>query len=73
MTYNRQFIPINIGVLTVSDTRTMDNDSSGDLLEKRIKRSGHFLGARSIVPDEKKQISSKPKALKSQRENSVSR
>ncbi len=56
MTYNRQFIPINIGVLTVSDTRTMDNDSSGDLLEKRIKRSGHFLVARSIVPDEKKQI-----------------
>ena len=54
MSYNRQFIPINIGVLTVSDTRTMDNDSSGDLLEKRIKRSGHFLVSRSIVPDEKK-------------------
>ena len=56
MSYNRQFIPVNIGVLTVSDTRTMGNDSSGDLLEKRIKRSGHFLVARSIVPDEKKQI-----------------
>ena len=52
----REFIPINIAVLTVSDTRTIDDDKSGDVLEKRIIGSGHFLVSRCILPDEKKQI-----------------
>ena len=52
----REFVPINIAVLTVSDTRTIDNDKSGDLLEQRIIGSGHFLVSRFILPDEKKQI-----------------
>ena len=52
----RRFIPINIAVLTVSDTRTLDDDKSGDLLEKRIKKSGHVLTSRLIIPDEKDQI-----------------
>ena len=53
---SREFISINIAILTVSDTRTIDDDKSGDLLEQRITGSGHFLASRSIVPDEKNQI-----------------
>ena len=56
MTNSRQFVPINIAVLTVSDTRTLENDKSGDTLEQRIRSSGHFVANRSIVPDEKEQI-----------------
>ena len=56
MVDTRRFIPINIAVLTVSDTRTLDDDKSGDLLEKRIKKSGHVLTSRLIIPDEKDQI-----------------
>jgi len=40
---NRKFIPVNIAVLTVSDTRTHENDRSGDVLAKYINDSGHFL------------------------------
>tara|TARA_X000001036_G_C20600938_1_gene774905 strand:- start:130 stop:663 length:534 start_codon:yes stop_codon:yes gene_type:complete len=57
MTDTRQFIPINIAVLTVSDSRTLESDKSGDCLEKRIKNSGHILVSRAIVRDEKDQIS----------------
>ena len=56
MTSNRQFVPINIAILTVSDTRTLNDDKSGDLLEQRIKTSGHFLISRKIVSDDQKQI-----------------
>tara|TARA_A100001011_G_scaffold317435_2_gene336778 strand:- start:283 stop:816 length:534 start_codon:yes stop_codon:yes gene_type:complete len=56
MTNTRNFIPINIAVLTVSDTRLLDNDKSGDILESRIKKSGHTLADRLIVPDEKETI-----------------
>ena len=56
MNNNRQFVPINIAVLTVSDTRTIENDKSGDVLEERIIQAGHNLITRGIVLDEKKQI-----------------
>ena len=56
MTNTRNFIPINIAVLTVSDTRALDDDKSGDILEKRIKKSGHTLADRLLVPDEKEMI-----------------
>ena len=39
---NREFIPINIAVLTVSDSRSLEDDKSGDALTKRIKNSGHI-------------------------------
>jgi len=52
----RQFIPISIAVLTVSDTRTMVDDKSGDTLVARIAEAGHRLGARAIVPDDKERI-----------------
>ena len=52
----RQFISINIALLTVSDTRTLENDSSGDLLEKKIISSGHKLFDRKIVVDDIEEI-----------------
>ena len=52
----RSFIPVRIAVLTVSDTRTLADDRSGDLLAERIARSGHILAAREIVPDEPDEI-----------------
>ncbi|WP_299192854.1 molybdenum cofactor biosynthesis protein B [uncultured Erythrobacter sp.] len=48
----RTFKPINIAVLTVSDTRTADNDTSGDILAQRIEGAGHTLAARLIVKDD---------------------
>jgi molybdenum cofactor biosynthesis protein B len=48
----RQFIPLNIAVLTVSDTRTEADDSSGGLLVERLKAAGHILAAKQIVPDD---------------------
>jgi len=49
----REFIPVRIAIMTVSDTRTRANDTSGDTLEGRIKDAGHIVADRVIVPDEK--------------------
>jgi molybdopterin adenylyltransferase len=49
----REFIPVRIAVMTVSDTRTRANDTSGDTLEARVKDAGHSIVDRVIVPDEK--------------------
>lgn len=46
-----EFSPLNIAVLTVSDSRTPDNDTSGDALQERLEQAGHQLAARQIVPD----------------------
>ena len=48
----RQFKPINIALLTVSDTRSLAEDTSGDILAERIKGAGHRLAARAIEKDE---------------------
>ncbi|MGB3710599.1 MAG: molybdenum cofactor biosynthesis protein B [Erythrobacter sp.] len=48
----KRFTPINIAVLTVSDTRTPETDSSGDILASRIESAGHELAARAIVEDD---------------------
>ena len=48
----RAFIPVNIAVLTVSDTRSLATDKSGDILAERITQSGHVLAARKIEKDE---------------------
>ena len=50
------FIPVRIAVLTVSDTRDLSQDRSGDVLAERIAKAGHHLAARHIVPDERKLI-----------------
>jgi molybdopterin adenylyltransferase len=50
------FVPVHIAVLTVSDTRTRENDVSGDTLVKRLEDAGHILCARTIVPDDEARI-----------------
>ncbi len=47
----RPFLQVNIAVLTVSDSRTMETDTSGQTLAERIEKAGHRLAARNIVPD----------------------
>lgn len=49
---SRTFKPINIAVLTVSDTRTPETDTSGDILATRVTDKGHTLAARTIVKDD---------------------
>lgn len=51
-TANREFVPLSIAVLTVSDTRTEATDKSGDLLVSRLETAGHRLAARCIRPDD---------------------
>ena len=46
------FLPVNIAVLTVSDTRTEADDRSGDVLVERLEGAGHKLARRAIVKDE---------------------
>jgi molybdopterin adenylyltransferase len=46
------FIPVNIAVLTVSDTRTAANDTSGDALAERIAKAGHRVADRAIEKDD---------------------
>ncbi len=58
----REFKPISIAVLTVSDTRTAQNDTSGDLLVSRIKDAGHNLGDRALLRDDKDIIRAKVKS-----------
>lgn len=48
----RVFKPINIAVLTVSDTRTPETDTSGDILAERVTGAGHHLAARMIFKDD---------------------
>jgi molybdenum cofactor biosynthesis protein B len=49
---SRQFVPLNIAVLTVSDTRSLADDKSGATLAERIAGAGHKLAAREIVSDD---------------------
>ena len=59
---NRPFIPVGIAVLTVSDTRTPEDDRSGDTLVARIEKAGHVLKARAIVSDDKEKIAAQVRA-----------
>ena len=49
---SRQFVPLNIAVLTVSDTRSLEDDKSGTTLSERLTAAGHKLAAREIIVDE---------------------
>ena len=53
---SRPVKPVNIALLTISDTRKMAEDTSGDILVDRIKLAGHKLVAREISRDDKKEI-----------------
>jgi len=49
---SKKFIPLNIAVLTISDTRTLADDKSGTTLADRLAAAGHHLAAREIVTDD---------------------
>src|SRR5580692_11226771 len=49
---SRQFIPLNIAVLTISDTRSLADDKSGATLADRLVAAGHALAAREIIVDD---------------------
>ena len=59
---SRQFLPLRIAVLTVSDTRALADDKSGELLSERIKAAGHLVAGRTIVPDDAAAIRARVKA-----------
>ena len=46
------FVPLNVAILTVSDTRTRENDTSGDLIQERLTGAGHKVTARVILSDD---------------------
>lgn len=52
----KQFVPVRFAVLTVSDTRTRDDDRSGNLLAERIEGAGHTLAARDLTTDSVRKI-----------------
>ncbi len=52
VTGDREFLPVNIAVLTISDTRTRDDDKSGNTLADRIEGAGHVVIDREIVKDD---------------------
>ena len=53
MTAERDFIPLQVCVLTVSDTRTAENDTSGDWLCDALREAGHRLHERAISRDDR--------------------
>ena len=59
---SKEFIPVRIAVLTVSDTRTLAEDRSGDTLVGRIAEAGHILADRKIIQDERAQIADQLRA-----------
>ena len=59
----RPFLPVNIAILTISDTRTEADDKSGQALVDMLTRDGHKLGARKIVRDDKAAIIAQLKML----------
>jgi molybdopterin adenylyltransferase len=59
---SKEFIPVRIAVLTVSDTRALAEDRSGDVLAARIADAGHELVQRAIIRDERAQIADQLRA-----------
>lgn len=59
---DRKFQPVNIAVLTISDSRTLADDRSGDILVGRLETAGHVLVARTIVKDERDLIADQMRA-----------
>jgi len=56
MATKREFIPLSIAVLTISDSRSLADDTSGQVLEDKLKEAGHTLADRQIVRDDIYQI-----------------
>jgi molybdopterin adenylyltransferase len=53
---SREFVPVRIAILTVSDSRSIDQDRSGQVLVDRLTAAGHVLADRKILPDERAEI-----------------
>ena len=49
VTAERDFLPVNIAVLTISDTRTLEDDKSGNILVDRIEGAGHAVIDRDLI------------------------
>ena len=62
------FVAINIAIITISDSRTIENDTSGDTLENRIVDSGHHMIKRIIIPDDVKKIKDVLMSMSNERE-----
>ena len=58
----KAFIPVRIAVLTVSDSRSLSEDRSGQVLVDRLETAGHVLADRKILPDERDQIADQLRA-----------
>src|SRR4030081_1300493 len=58
---SKEFIPLKIAVLTVSDTRDLADDKSGAMLAERIEKAGHALADRAIVTDDVEKIRARVK------------
>ena len=52
----KEFVPVRIAVLTVSDSRTLTEDKSGQTLVDRIEGAGHIVAQREIIRDERVEI-----------------
>ena len=52
----RPFVPLKIAVLTISDTRKLEDDKSGSTIAERIEKAGHAVAARAIVTDDVEKI-----------------
>ena len=63
--------PLRIRVLTVSDSRTLDTDTSGALLEERARGAGHQVDERRIEPDDRYRLDEKARRLVGQRRKLV--
>ena len=59
----RQFMPLKIAVLTVSDTRELADDKSGATLAERIEKAGHAVAGRAIVTDDVEKIRAQVRSL----------
>ncbi|MEZ5777363.1 MAG: molybdenum cofactor biosynthesis protein B [Paracoccaceae bacterium] len=59
---SKDFVPVRIAVLTVSDTRGLAEDKSGDTLVARLTDAGHLLAHRAILPDERAEIAGQLRA-----------
>jgi len=55
----RNFVPVRIAVMTVSDTRDLSDDESGDILAKRIEGAGHHLASRALLRDDQAAITAR--------------
>ena len=58
-----EFIPLRIAVITISDSRTPENDTSGDYLADSLQAEGHLLAARKIVSDDRYVLRAEVSAL----------